>query len=62
MTFWEIGWINQQRFGFIIKVPSGDIWQKSFPTRLEYQPFFLKRMNGLPFGLRGKCKRCKKKK
>jgi hypothetical protein len=62
MALWKISGLDQQGFGFVIKVLRGDIRQKSFPTRLEYQPFFLKRMDRLPFSLGGKGKRCKKKK
>jgi len=62
MALWEICGLDQQRFGFVIKVLRRDIRKKSFPTGLEYQPFLLKRMDRLPFGLGRKCKRCKKKK
>jgi hypothetical protein len=54
MALWEISGLDQQRFGFVIKVLRGDIRKKSFPTVLEYQPFLLKRMDPFPFSLGGK--------
>jgi len=49
MALWEISGLNQQGFGFVIKVLRGDIRQKSFPAGLEYQPILLKRMDRFPF-------------